>query len=420
MAAKRGRSGLAILGGKPAVTMPQDEALRWPAYGKDELRAVTELVRRGEVSVSSETTRLEQEFARFQKARYVVAHNNGTAAGLAGFFALGLQPGDEVICPSFTFWASVFQTLWLGAKPVFAEIVPETLNLDPEDLARRITPRTRAVVVVHMLGVPADMDAVMRIARRHRLKVIEDCSHAHGATYRGRKVGSFGDVAFFSLQASKVLPAGEGGIFVTDRKSCYERALVLGHYERSGAAGRLSRFSMGLGFKFRIHPLAAALARQQLKRLPATIRRTRANAEYFLRGLRRLRLWDVPRLPRHVRRVHYQLWEPLRLELLEGVGKERFIEALRAEGVRAGDARYHLLHQNALFQDGAPYGPGGFFPAFVGQTPPLHPTDACPVSDRVRQSLVHFPTFAHAPKGLIDQYLTALRKVEEHLDELRT
>jgi len=147
---------------------------------------------------------------------------------MAAFFALDLKPGDEVIVPSATFWASVVPMLWFDAVPVFCESETARLGLDPEDVESKITSRTRAIVVVHLWGMPSRMTELFDIAGRHNLKIIEDASHAQGATWRGRPCGTLGDISIFSLQTSKLAPAGEGGIFLTDDADLHERAICMG------------------------------------------------------------------------------------------------------------------------------------------------------------------------------------------------
>jgi len=413
-------SVLAIHGGPPAITLP-DDGLQWPLTGEEEIAAVTDLVRRGELSISPVTRQFEEEFRAFIGRKYALATNNGTSAGHSAFFALGLQPGDEVICPSFTYWASVVQVLSMGGVPVFAEIEPESLNLDPADIEHRITPRTRAIVVVHLLGRPCEMDPILDIARRHGLAVIEDCSHAHGAKYKGRMVGSMGDIAFFSFQTSKLMIGGEGGILLTDNREYYERAVLLGHYERIPELSEKYRkyHRTGFGFKYRIHPLAAAIALVQLHRLEENNTRRNRNVEYFLDGLRPLRCWNIPRTPSYMERTYYECWISYDPEGAGGVPKERVIEALKAEGARVSDARYNLLHQQPIFQEPEHYEPGGAF-SILAHCPnkPLYSPDALPVSEAVRQNLVRVPTFPAASRELLDQYIAAFRKVDEHLEEL--
>ncbi|MCC6990258.1 MAG: DegT/DnrJ/EryC1/StrS family aminotransferase, partial [Acidobacteria bacterium] len=198
----------ALLGGSPAVTLDQHAANRWPVLEADDEAAVLEVMRHGDLSNHVVTRHLEDDFRARLGCRHALAHANGTLGLLAAFHALNLSPGDEVLVPSATFWASVVPMLWVGAVPVFCEIEGERFALDPADVERRITPRTRAMVIVHLWGLPAKVDALLDIARRHGLAVIEDASHALGAVSDGVPCGRFGDISVFSLQTSKLAAAG--------------------------------------------------------------------------------------------------------------------------------------------------------------------------------------------------------------------
>ena len=218
----------AILGGSPAVSLDQTQANRWPLLDSDEETALTAVLRDGNISTHPVIRKLEQDYCQLTGRGYALAHNNGTSALLAAFFALGLKTGDQVIVPSATFWASAVPMLWLGALPVFCESEIERLGPDPEDIARRINEKTRAIVIVHLWGLPAKITEIQAVARKHNLKIIEDASHAHGAIWRGRPCGSLGDISVFSLQGDKLAPAGEGGMFLTDDYKYLERAACLG------------------------------------------------------------------------------------------------------------------------------------------------------------------------------------------------
>jgi dTDP-4-amino-4,6-dideoxygalactose transaminase len=419
----RRRPVLALNGGPKAVRSDQAKIQQWPLVGKEELAACKRVLESGDLSFGEDVETLTREFRKIAGVKYAVCCNNGTAAGHLCYFAIGIRPGDEIIGPSFTFWASILQAMHLGGVPVFAEMDPKTLNIDPDDIERRITKRTRAIVVTHMLGLPCEMDRIMEIARRHRLVVIEDASHAHGATYKGRKIGSIGHLSFFSFQTSKLMPAGEGGIFCTNHKPYFERAIAMGHYRRAQQLDNpeWSRFGVtGLGCKYRIHPLAAAVALCQLRRLRARNRRMNALCEYFHRGLRKLRLWDVAPTPKYMRRVWYQDWQPWRPERAPGVTKERFMEALRAEGCMVRDARYNLLHQQAVFTDPWVYSKDGIFPVMADlPNKPVYRGDELPVSHEQRLKLIWLPVFPNGERKHVDEYLRAFRKVEENLDGLR-
>jgi len=203
-------SGLALLGGPKAVRSEAGDLFTWPIITGEIEDAVLEVLRAGKMSDIDVTQKFEEEFAQWLGVEYALAHNTGTAALHSAMFGIGIGKGDEIICPSITYWASCLQVYSLGGTVVFADIDPETLCIDPMDVERWITPRTKAIMVVHYLGMPADMDTVMKTAGKYDLKVIEDCSHAHGALYKGRMVGTFGDAAGFSLMSGKSLACGGG------------------------------------------------------------------------------------------------------------------------------------------------------------------------------------------------------------------
>ena len=194
---------------------------------------------------------------------------NGTAALDAALFVLGIKQGDEVICPSYTYWATAMPAVTLGAKVVFCEVDPKSLNMDPEDFRKKITPMTKAVIPVHLWGLPCEMDEIIAVARENKIAVIEDACHTHGAEYKGKKMGTLGDFGIFSFQASKNLPGGEGGMLITDNENYYYQAVTLGHYRRAAdLPENYSKYQHTcLGFKHRMSPLHAAITRVQLKTL---------------------------------------------------------------------------------------------------------------------------------------------------------
>ncbi|HEV2126905.1 MAG TPA: DegT/DnrJ/EryC1/StrS family aminotransferase, partial [Chloroflexota bacterium] len=340
---------LALQGGQPAITLDQTQAAKWPIVEAEELSAVQEVTASGDWSKALVARQLEEEFASYIGVRYALSTTNGTAALHAAFFALGLRPGDEVIAPSATYWATAMPVLNVGAIPVFADVHPETMNIDPVDAERKITPRTKAIVVMHSGGMPCEMDAFVDLCRRHDLRLVEDASHAHGATYRGRKIGSLGDVSAFSLQTSKLCPAGEGGVLVTDDAALLRRATALGHYERLGrrpadATGHeegtvedeYDRFRhTSFGYKYRISPLNAALGRVALSKLDARNKQRNAGIEYLLDGISEIPGLTPPRIPEYISRVYYGQAR-IRYDASEfgGLPIDGFVEALRAEGAR--------------------------------------------------------------------------------------
>lgn len=229
-------SPLAVLGVPPAVRTPPGDLFTWPIITEEDEAAVLEVLRSGGMSGTDVTMKFEAEFADWLGVRNALGFNNGTSALHTAMFAVGVGAGDEIICPSVTYWASALPAYSLGASVVFADIHPVTLCLDPADIEHRITERTKAIVVVHYLGHPADMDPIMDIARRHGVAVIEDVSHSQGGYYHGRRLGTIGDVGAMSLMTGKAFAIGEGGMLTTDDLSVYERAIAFAHYERYGDA----------------------------------------------------------------------------------------------------------------------------------------------------------------------------------------
>ena len=263
---------LALLGGEPLIkeAAPAD-LFKWPIMTQEDYDAVMDIVVNNKFSGLDVTTKFQDEFAAWQGTKYALAFTNGTMALTAAMFAIGLGIGDEIICPTKTYWGSVSQAMNFGASAVFCNI-NDMLSIDPSDLERCITPRTKAIVVVHYFGYPCDMDPIMEIARKHGLKVIEDVSHAHGTMYKGRKVGTFGDVAAMSMMSWKVFAAGEIGMLVCNDREIYERAIAFGHYERNNddfikeSKDLKSYFHIALGgVKGRANQVSAALGRGQLK-----------------------------------------------------------------------------------------------------------------------------------------------------------
>ena len=410
------RSGKpAILGGEPVVTADHGPALRWPILTTADEEAVLAILRDGNLSTHAVIRELERDYRSLTGMPYALAHCNGTAAMLAAFQAIDLKPGDEVLVPSATFWASVLPMIWLGVIPVFCESEEARMGLDPADLERRITSRTRALVVVHLWGLPSRMTEIMAVARRHGLAIIEDASHAHGAIWRDRPCGSLGDVAVFSLQGDKLAPAGEGGVLLCRSEQAFEKAVCLGDITRilelSSPARRFAATSLGI--KTRIAPLSAAVARVQLRHLEERNRKRNQNVEYLSAALESLGFHTfLP--PPHVRRVYFEFLvrphpEKVRLPL------DSLIKALQAEGCRVSSPRYPLLHQQPFFTE-------GHFRRIARLPPsidaPSYAPDALPRTERESLGLMRLPAFPGADRVILDQYIDAFRKVIEHADAI--
>ncbi|UCD76533.1 MAG: DegT/DnrJ/EryC1/StrS family aminotransferase [Phycisphaerales bacterium] len=408
----------AILGGSPAVDLPQEEANRWPIITAEDERAVLEVLRSGQLSIHEVVTALEEDYKRWLDMPIAVAHNNGTGAIHAALHAFDIGPGDEVIVPSATWWSSVMPILHHGGVPVFAETEEQCIGLDPADVEKRIADRTKAIMVVHLFGMPSKMDELMAVANKHNLKVLEDASHAHGAVYKGRKIGTIGDAAVFSMQANKLLPSAEGGMFLTRDPEMWEKVIRYGHYERllpmKGSPNR--RFAAtGFGMKYRMSPLSAAVARTQLKSLPERNARRNENCICLSEKLEKLG-FQTFLAPEGVQRVYFEFL--IRYDQSQtGLPIGDLARALQAEGALVGAPRYPLLHQQPVFTEGV-WAKIARLQGTAKQ--PLREYDPrdLPRTTMGNASLLKLPSFPNADRPLLDQYARAFEKVMAHADDL--
>lgn len=332
--------------GRPALV-----SRRWPVLTEGDRSAIQRVLDRGVLSGAGapEITALESEFAAFLGAPFCLATNSGTAGLHIALGAAEIGPGSEVIVPALSFVATAQAVLQRGARPVFADVDPATGNIDPNDAATRITPRTRAIIPVHLHGLPADMDAINVLAERHGLVVIEDAAQAHGAYYRGRPVGTLGAMAAFSLNSTKNLPAGEGGLFVTSSEEFYHRAARL-RFDGLEPPSKWNpshplddetdSLATTVGWMYLPGELTAALARAQLRSLPETTARSQRNAERLTARLAAPPGVEPPPTPEdrtHVFHKYRVRLDPARadLRLRPAALRDRVLNALRAEGVEA-------------------------------------------------------------------------------------
>lgn len=263
-------------------------------FGKEEMEAVMEIMQSGylfrygsenDPKFRHKVSTLETEFAQYCGAKHALATSSGTSSLLVSLIALGLKPGDEVIVPAYTFIATYSACIFVGLVPVLAEI-DESLSLDPEDIEHRITPRTKAIIPVHMLGNPCNMDRIMQIARKHNLLVLEDSCQATGASYKGEKIGTIGDIGAFSLNLFKTINSGDGGLVVTNNQKLYERAF--GAHDQGHKPNRFG-VEVGarsvLGLNFRMNEITAAVGNAQLNKLEkivATLREKRSKLKSLI------------------------------------------------------------------------------------------------------------------------------------------
>jgi len=393
---------LALNGGPKAVTGSSSAAARWPLYGKDEEQAMVELVRQPSYSPLAA---LERDWKKHFGVNYCKSHCNGTGALTGMFFALNLPPGSEIMVPSYTFFATIVPMRLFGYVPVFVDINPQTLNFDLEDAKKRLTKNTKAIVPVHWIGLPCEMDHICDWAKKKGLIVLEDSCHAHGAKLKDKYMGSWGRMGAFSFQCSKPLPAIEGGMAVYQEKDDFDQATAYGHYGK--CAGKYEKYNgSGLGVKLRMHPMAAELARLQLRgveqRNEAGVRQVRSLNDRLLQlpGL----LEQTYNRP-DMKRLHYS-WNMLFIdEKKAGMPRAAAVKALQAEGVNTSNFSYTLQHKLPLYRE-----------ATWWHHPPVIPE--LPGSEKANQWALPLPYFTSEQPELCDQYVKAFEKVWAHRDEL--
>jgi dTDP-4-amino-4,6-dideoxygalactose transaminase len=368
---------LAVDGGPKTKGTPWPE---WPVWGEPEERAIIDVLRSGQWwSVGGrKVTEFESAFARFQEAKHGIAVTNGTAALEVCLRALGIGCGDEVIVPPYTFIATASSVLAVGAMPVFVDIEPRTLNIDPSLIEPAVTPQTKAVIAVHIAGCPADMDGVMGITKKHNLYVIEDAAQAHAAEWKGRKVGAIGHLGTFSFQASKNLNAGEGGIVLSNDDDLADRVWSVHNVGRTKGGGWYEHPL--LGGNFRMTEWQAAILLAQQERLPEQSRRRSQNAAYLTSLLERIpgitTLTQESRITNHAYHLYIFRYEPA---AFGGRSRAEFIEALNAEGIPCSSG-YVPLYKEKVFQQRAP---------------------CCPSARPIDYSAVHCPVCEQAARDAI-------------------
>jgi len=424
---KMAHEQLALLGGEMSVKSEASDIFAWPIVTERHEQAVLDVLRARKMSGIEITKEFEKKYAESLGRKYGLAYNNGTAAILGAMYALDIGLGDEVICPSITYWASVAQAYSLGATPVFADIDPETLCIDPKDIEHRITPRTKAIVVVHYAGMPAEMDAIMKIAAEHNLKILEDASHAHGALYKGRQIGTFGEAAAFSLMTGKALAIGEGGILFTDDRRVYERALLFGHYIRHDeiTLDELKPFA-GLpsgGAKHRISQLSSAFGLVQLELYPKQMAEIDKAMNYFCdlledtAGIRPIR---PPRDTDTTKGGWYYPHFKYIAEELGGLSLSRFSQAVRAEGSICNPGCNKPLHLHPLFTSEDVYGHGRPTRiAFLDESAKIEQyVGKLPIAEGITRRVFEVPWFKHYEPEIIEQHAGAYKKVIENYQML--
>lgn len=410
---------LALHGGAPVLDRPFPH-LAWPPITEDTAAAVNRQLRTA-VSVPDRSgiiAELEDRLASYFGVAHAVLTSSGTAALHSAYAALGLHDGQEVIAPAYTFHATTSPLFHLRAAPVLADC-DENGNLDPDAAAEAITPRTRAIAVTHLWGVPAHIHRLRELADTHGLALIEDGSHSTGATVAGRPVGTFGNIAAFSMNGPKPLSADEGGFVLTDDDELYYRVLLHGQYNQRCRTEIPAEHSMrqyavtGTGLKLRIHPLAAALAADQLSHLDTYLAGRRAIAERICRAMRVLPGISVPAPPSDTAPSWYALALHYHSDQIDDLPIDHLITALRAEGVdvdQPGSTR--PVNDHPLYD-----APNTAFPILPDGWPRYRPGQFA-TADRLARHTLKLPV-PHNEDGLAEDYLAAFDKIWTHRHQLQ-
>lgn len=422
---------LALKGGKPVIDRPLGSP--WPIFDEREEKALLDVLRsgnwwRGGASPEeSKVSQFEDKFARYCQAKYGVAVTNGTQALECALKAAGVEAGDEVIVPALTFVATATSAALVNAIPIIVDVDPQTYNISPEAIEAAINDKTRAIIPVHNGGFPCDMDRIMEIAEKHDLVVIEDCAHAHGSEYKGRRCGSLGHMSAFSFQQGKVMTCGEGGIVLTSDEELAERAYSFMHIGR--IPGRPFYEFHRIASNLRMTEWQGAVLLCQLERFDEQVERRERNARYLAEGLKEipgleplvdLEMWGEGRF---CTRWSFYYWNfKYKKEEFEGIPRDKFIEAARSEGVPVNVGAHGApIYQNPLFQR-----------MNFGRTGcpikcPLYGKEIdysklyCPEAERIfREEALSLPHQVFlGEREDMDLILEALRKVRENVDELR-
>lgn len=413
---------LAVAGGRPVIGT--DAHVAWPDMDDDD-RAAADRVLRGKVMAgpnAPELRALEEEYADFVGVRHCVATSSGTASLHASLAAVGVRPGDEVIVPAYTFVASAFAAMHQGATPVFCDVDPLTYNLDASRLEPLIGPRTTAIMAVHIHGQPADMDEINAIAARHGVPVVEDNSQAHGIRYRGRVTGSLAQAAGASINWSKNLGVGEGGLLTTDddERALVARRMVLYGEDVEPDVPR-PYWSHGVGYNFRGQEMVCAIARTRLRRLPGHNARAQANAARLTAGLTGIKGLRLPYVAPDRDSSYWRYQLQVRPEDLGFDGdprnlRDRIMRALAAEGVQVLIWQPQPIPAQPAFRRRAQV----WHPRAEAERPRAWDPAEFPVASRLCDVSLSLGTWlrplAVQESALMDRYVEAVEKVMANLD----
>ncbi len=414
---------LAVNGGQKAV--PDGTVKRWPPIDDVDRRMVMASLEGDNHAFGPNCVAFEQGFAAWNGSKYAITTNSGTAALHMGVAACDCQAGDEVLVPAYSWSSSATCVLHHNCIPVFVDIDFDTMNMDVDKIEEAITPRTRAIMAVHLHGLAMDMGRVMEMAQEHELKVIEDACQAHGAKYKGRKVGTLGHCAAFSFNQNKSLCSGEGGMFVTDDEEMLAKAKQLWSFgETRTPVGSRDYHAYALGWMYRNNDLTAAFGRAQLTKLDRHLSEQRRNARRLAECLKDVPHLILPREPRGYEHNWYNYTMRFDMEAIghrhdAGAFRNKIVQAMRAEGVDTGLWQSFILPAMTVFQARNGYGRG--CPWECRHARPVdYNTKRYPVAQRHCDAHTGMTTPLRSPNGpeVAELMAEGIRKVMENLDQL--
>lgn len=353
-----------------------------PDIGKEEIKAVSAVLRSGMLTQGERVAEFEGMFSRYVGTKYGVACSSGTAALAIGLHSLGIAAGDEVITTPFTFIASANAILYNRATPVFADIDANTFNIDPASIEGKITEHTRAVMVVHLYGQPCDMGPIAKLCEEHGLLLVEDCAQAHGAEYHGKRVGSLGNMSGFSFYATKNMVTGEGGMVMTDDDAAAQKAKV---FINQGQIGKYDHVM--LGYNYRMMEMQAAIGLAQLRKLQKLNRKREQNAKFLTRHLGKLGWIETPAVEKGAKHA----WHQYTIKVPEGL-RDGFVSYLNNKGVGARVYYPSPVHLQPVYRSMG-YGEG-----------------LCPVAESVCKQVLSLPVHPKLKKSELNMIVNTISK----------
>ena len=372
-----------------------------PQIGKQEISAVQQVLLSGRYVSGSVVKKLENTFAQYVGVKHCAVVNSGTAALHTALAAMEIQPGEEIIVPSLTFFATVNAVIHQGGVPIFADIHPDNYCLDPEDIERCLSKRTRAIIPVHYFGHAAEMDAIMEIARNNNLAVIEDCAQAHGTLYKGQMVGSIGDIGAFSFFATKHMTTGEGGAITTNNKEWADRARLIRSH---GLEGRDDHVL--LGYNYRMSEMAAAIGVEQLKKLPELNRCRIENSLCLIDKIRNIPWLKVPIIPDYVKHTFFWCHVEIDEDLL-GMTTRELVGELREKGIETRNRYWEPLYRQSLMTNNIP----AILRVVAGQNLPDYASLHLPNVEKIAGKIIGLPNRPDITKKEIDQVAEILHSI---------